>query len=227
MLKVRATRAYIAGFGTAGSLLAGAAILFILASAVVAFRGWPAVGQESSPVAVIVSAPRGAVPSTSQSRRVAALAGQAIAASSPSLSTTGASGASAQAAGAPRVVAQSVSPVLVAQTGQVTTIGTVPGPGGSGCGACGTPPPAGFSGVIGAVSSSLGRTVAGTGNAAGSALGTVTGSVAAQLGGGGGAVVGSVGQLLGSTVTATTASLGQTVTAAGHVLDGLLTLQQR
>jgi hypothetical protein len=39
--QVRATRAYVAGFGQAGSLLAGAAIPFVLASTVVSFRGWP------------------------------------------------------------------------------------------------------------------------------------------------------------------------------------------
>jgi hypothetical protein len=38
VFKVCATTAYIAGFGTAGSLLAGAAILLVLASAVVSFN---------------------------------------------------------------------------------------------------------------------------------------------------------------------------------------------
>src|SRR4051794_15922857 len=38
---MRTTRAFLAGFGTTGSLLAAAACLFVVASAVVAFRGWP------------------------------------------------------------------------------------------------------------------------------------------------------------------------------------------
>src|ERR1039458_1162104 len=42
--EVRATRAYMAGLGTAGALVLGAAILFTLASAVVAFNGWPTLG---------------------------------------------------------------------------------------------------------------------------------------------------------------------------------------
>src|SRR5712675_342516 len=55
--QVRASRAYLAGFGTTGSLLAGAALLFLLASAIVSFKGWPQVGAPSSPIAVAVSAP--------------------------------------------------------------------------------------------------------------------------------------------------------------------------
>ena len=39
---VRGTRAYLAGIGTAGALVLGAALVFVLAGAVVAFRGWPA-----------------------------------------------------------------------------------------------------------------------------------------------------------------------------------------
>src|SRR5947209_11799512 len=50
-------RGYLAGFGTSGSLLAGAAVMFILASALVAFRGWPHVGAQPSPGEVVV-APR-------------------------------------------------------------------------------------------------------------------------------------------------------------------------
>lgn len=51
---MRATRAYIAGFGTSGSLLAGAALMFLFASAFVAFRGWPSVADQGSPVPVSV-----------------------------------------------------------------------------------------------------------------------------------------------------------------------------
>ncbi|MDW5598488.1 hypothetical protein VSS74_29275, partial [Conexibacter stalactiti] len=46
------TRAYIAGLGTTGALLAAAACLFVIASAVVAFDAWPGshVAQRSSSV---------------------------------------------------------------------------------------------------------------------------------------------------------------------------------
>jgi hypothetical protein len=42
---VRPSRAYIAGLGTAGSLILGAVLLFVVGSAVVAFNGWPKLGR--------------------------------------------------------------------------------------------------------------------------------------------------------------------------------------
>ena len=66
--KVRATRAYLAGFGTSGSLLAGAALIFVLASAIVAFRGWPQVTAQN-PV-VNVAAPQLAVAASSRTARI-------------------------------------------------------------------------------------------------------------------------------------------------------------
>ena len=59
---MRAPRAYLAGFGTSGSLLTGAALLFILASAFIGFHGWPQVGD--SPATVAVSVPRAPVGTT-------------------------------------------------------------------------------------------------------------------------------------------------------------------
>ena len=58
----------MAGFGTSGSLLAGAALLFLLASAFVAFQGWPQVNQQSSPVSVAI--PRVDLSSGSHAARV-------------------------------------------------------------------------------------------------------------------------------------------------------------
>src|SRR5580698_6745333 len=71
---MRATRAYIAGFGTAGSLLAGAAMVFVLASAVVAFRGWPQVGNASSASTVSFGKLPRAAPSGVDRQLVAAAA---------------------------------------------------------------------------------------------------------------------------------------------------------
>ena len=48
------TRAYIAGFGTAGSLLAGASVLFVLATALVSYRGWPQVAYAGSQPALVL-----------------------------------------------------------------------------------------------------------------------------------------------------------------------------
>src|SRR5437763_7710498 len=83
MEQVRATRAYIAGFGTAGSLLAGTAFVFVLASAVVSFRGWPQVGSQPASTAVVVSQPKPSNQSTA-ARRVAAVAAAQAAALSGS-----------------------------------------------------------------------------------------------------------------------------------------------
>jgi hypothetical protein len=54
---VRTSRAYVAGFGTAGSLVAAAAVLFVLAGAVVSYKGWPGVSVGAPAGAVLVDAP--------------------------------------------------------------------------------------------------------------------------------------------------------------------------
>jgi hypothetical protein len=56
---VHAARAYLAGVGTTGSLLTAAALVFIVASALVAFHGWPHVAVQQSPSEVVIS-PRSA-----------------------------------------------------------------------------------------------------------------------------------------------------------------------
>lgn len=71
-IPVRATRAYVAGFGTSGSLLAGAAVLFLLGSAIVAFRGWPQIG--TGPATSNVSAAPVAFASHPSRRLIQALA---------------------------------------------------------------------------------------------------------------------------------------------------------
>ena len=45
---MRSTRAVVAGLGTAGSLVAAAACIFLVASAVIAFNGWPGGGIDQS-----------------------------------------------------------------------------------------------------------------------------------------------------------------------------------
>jgi len=57
---VRVTRAYMAGFGTTGCVLACAAALFALAGGVVGFRGWPQVGGQGSPAVTITPGSRAA-----------------------------------------------------------------------------------------------------------------------------------------------------------------------
>jgi len=52
---VRAARAYLAGLGTTGSLPAGSALMFMVASALVAFHGWPHLAVQPSTGEVVVS----------------------------------------------------------------------------------------------------------------------------------------------------------------------------
>src|SRR5436309_5059715 len=87
--QVRATRAYLAGFGTSGSLLAGAAAMFVLASAIVAFRGWPQVGAQPAPIAVSAAhTSAGAAPSRAQRLLVAAAARGSTTAAAPGTGRT-------------------------------------------------------------------------------------------------------------------------------------------
>ncbi|MGH2916364.1 MAG: hypothetical protein ACRDMX_15395, partial [Solirubrobacteraceae bacterium] len=53
---MRAGRAYLAGLGTAGALVVGAAVLFTLASALVAFNGWPKLADGSLPATQLLTA---------------------------------------------------------------------------------------------------------------------------------------------------------------------------
>src|SRR5689334_13172100 len=88
---LRAARAYLPGFGTAGSLVAGAVLMFIVASALVAFRGWPHVGAQPSPGEVVVSpAPTAATGSASARRLALFTAGPAAGAATPAAAAAGA-----------------------------------------------------------------------------------------------------------------------------------------
>jgi hypothetical protein len=53
---MRATRANIAGLGTAGSLVVGTSVVFVLASAAVGFGGWPKVANSGAAPAQVLSA---------------------------------------------------------------------------------------------------------------------------------------------------------------------------
>ena len=53
---VRATRAYLAGLGTAGTLVLAASILFVFGSAVVTYNGWPKLGGIGSPATQTLTA---------------------------------------------------------------------------------------------------------------------------------------------------------------------------
>ncbi|MFZ0976688.1 MAG: hypothetical protein WAN22_30990, partial [Solirubrobacteraceae bacterium] len=71
---MHSARAYLAGAGTTGSLLAVAALVFIVASALVAFRGWPHVAAATSPGQVVVSPHQAGSTGTLAARRLALVA---------------------------------------------------------------------------------------------------------------------------------------------------------
>ncbi len=59
---VRATRAYLAGIGTAGALALGAALVFAAASAIIAFRGWPGTAISGGPARQVLTVTPSAEP---------------------------------------------------------------------------------------------------------------------------------------------------------------------
>src|SRR5438874_1343303 len=79
----------VVAVAAAGPLRAGAAIVFPLASAVVAFNGWPQIGSQPSAPAVLVSHQRTPLDAQSSHRLQAASA--AVAAIATSTATQGAS----------------------------------------------------------------------------------------------------------------------------------------
>jgi hypothetical protein len=228
MTQVRASRAYLHGFGTAGSLVAGTALLFVLASAVVAFKGWPEVSSGSTPSSVVIRGSHPIKPEPSDSRVGRVLTALA----SPVAAGAGApAGHGGRPAGAPVRAGSGVTTLSPPSS-------TVGGgePASSGSASCGSVcDPAGSSGV--ATTSSVPALVQGAANAAGStvtstgaALGAAVSGITSTLGGGlgegnfqqSGSVVSGVGSTAGKTVSGASGTLGATITTAGHTVSGLL-----
>jgi hypothetical protein len=227
---VRATRAYMAGFGTAGSLLAGAAIMFVFASAVVSFRGWPQASQPSQPFAVVLAQTAG----SAQAKHVGAVA----AAEFPAVGAgRGAAGRGAGAAPAILRTSRQRFGRVVGRTPDVRVIppriGTVTVASGGTASA-----PSCTTGVcvvhrVGSTlgstatsaTSAVGSTVSRTGDAAGSALTRVTGTVGSKVGAVSpplGHLITKTGTAVGGTVTGATTLLGSTVSSTGKTVGGLI-----
>jgi hypothetical protein len=222
---VRATRAYVAGFGTAGSLLAGAAILFVLASAVVSFRGWPQVGSQPSAASVVVKPTQVSGTSSTQRRLVAAVAASRAAVAGHSVAQTAPTkrGSSNNGTGSVTIVSRQASSWTV-HNGR-----TVPqppsGPSGGGPPSGGGTSTGGIGGTVGQTAGSLGGTVTSTGANLGGTVTAVAGTVAGQVGrispelGG---LVSRAGQAVGGTVSSLTGAAGGTLSSAGNAVGGLL-----
>lgn len=223
VLKVRATRAYLAGFGTSGSLLAGAALMFLLASAIVAFRGWPQVGSQPPPVAVSVSRASLATPSRAQ-RVLIAAAGHA----SPTALAAGTAGTGRTATGGGTRAAGSGGGVNSSRNG----------PGGGGANSSGSTPangqgsaggtstlvpsiPAVVPGTISNAGGSVSQVVSSTGQSVGSTVGGVASSVASHLSGSSptaASAVSNAGSAAGSAITTTSNTAASAVNSltGGH-----------
>jgi hypothetical protein len=228
---VRATRAYIAGFGTAGSLLAGAAIVFFFASAVVSFRGWPQVGAQGTPVAVIAGQAR---PSSSrtQVRQFIALASAQTASVTHQASAGTGAAAGRLASGRHRTAILAATPVgshgahpaSFSSTTSIAPGGSTPPP--TACTSCGrTTLGTALGAATQAATTTLGTTVAGTGSQLGSVVSGLTGAVASKLGAvspGLAQIVSSTGQALNGTIGSATGTLGGTLSGVGNGLSGLL-----
>ena len=220
---MRATRGYLAGFGTSGSLLAGAAAMFVLASAIVAFQGWPQVGGQPAPVSVSVrSASVGSAPSR---------AGRLLTAATARGAATAVAGTAANGA----------APGRVAQPGHVAGLGRGAQPAGgpssggtpvanspgsiasqnaapSVCSSCAqpvSPPPA-----VQSAGGTVAQSVSSTGQSVGSSVSNTAGSVASGLSGTSPTAanaVGSAGSTAGSAVSTTANTAASTVNSlTGH-----------
>jgi hypothetical protein len=112
---MRASRAYIAGFGTTSVLVASALLLLAVVSALVAFRGWPGTGLTENASSVVVGQPqRLAVEGRPQVALNASPAAAAVAGSP-------ARGTAAAASGGARIAGTQVIRTA-ADTGPVATI---------------------------------------------------------------------------------------------------------
>lgn len=216
----RATRGYLAGIGTSGSLLAGAVLMFILASALVAFRGWPHVAAQPSPGEVVVSPRPASAFASSAGRRLTLLAAPA-----PAGLATGAARRAAGRVGAGLPAArrgpgagtrQSIG--TPASTSLASSAPAVPAGGGSaaqsGCGSCGSGSPPSPAPALQQVTSGLGNVVAGAGSTVGSAVQQTTGAV--------GGAVGTVSPAVGSTVSGVGSGAAQTIQGATQGVAGVI-----
>jgi hypothetical protein len=224
---MRATRAYIAGFGTAGSLLAGAAVAFVLLSAVVAFRGWPQVGDQASP-ATVVLAPQHVESSAHNVRLPGTPVGVGHVAAAPIVAR---GGHASLAARQPSIGKVGVGDHrLAARPTKAATIVAVAAPTPkptSACGAsCGVASVANqLAGTALHASGNLGGTVAAAGQTLGSTVSGVAGALASKLGTTSPPVaktVASTGAAVGNTVNQTAGAAGGVVSGAGQALGGVL-----
>lgn len=226
-VRVRASRGYLAGFGTSGSLLAGAAALFLVGSAIVAFDGWPqaATGAANSNVAA------GLPPASSRTARrltVALASTRPRSAARPTALAHGRlTGAKSVASSATRprtqveAVTLTTAPASPASssTGGIGGVSASPGSGTSPCGSCGTARPKAVTDAthkvtqgVSSAGTDVGQQVTGLSGTAANQLNPVSPPVANA--------VQAAGSTAANAVTATANAVANAVSTVGSVLGG-------
>lgn len=213
-ITVRASRAYLAGFGTSGSLLAGAALLFVLSSAIVAFRGWPQIA--TGPAAVSVVSARSAGPGRVAPRLAAILKSRLVtggAAVAPPFGHRRALGV--RGAFVKRVPVSSIGAPVSGTASAVR-------PAGAPCAASACTKPGG-PGLVSALTNSVAQAVTSIGSAAGSGVSAASGAVGASVSGASpqaATAVQSAGSSAGNGISGTATTVAGTVSQAGNTLGG-------
>jgi hypothetical protein len=216
-IPVRATRSYLAGFGTSGSILAGAVVLFILGSAIVAFSGWPQIA--TGPATVSVAAAHPAAPSRVARRLAAVLKAGHL--------TSG----GAATAGLRRRVARSVKSVVVrrgnrtpSSPGGVAAPATGSSAGGAtapcATGGCNQPD---SPGLVASLTNKVAQEVSSIGAGVGSGVSSGSSAVGGTLNGASpqaGGAIQSAGNSAGSGVSGTATTAGSTIMQVGNAVGG-------
>jgi hypothetical protein len=220
----------VAGFGSSGSLLAGAAALFLVGSAIVAFGGWPQIAAR--PATSNVAAVPAAASSHASRRLIRALAATAPLVHAPGVTggtSAGRRGVQRNVAG--RTVARGTPATPVTPAAGSTSPGaataSVPAPA-SGCSSCthpsGSPGPVTtVTRPVTTVTNKVAQTVATVGGDVGQQITGLSGTVAKPLTAVSppvGSTVGSVGATVGGVVSGTTTTAANTVTTVGNALGG-------
>lgn len=211
---VRATRTYMAGLGTSGSLVAGAALLFVLGSAIVAFRGWPQIA--TGPATTAVSAAAAPTAPSRVAKRLAVALRRPVAIAGAGVHRPG----TLQRRGATRGKSiVSTAPVGSASAG--TTAAATGSSGASNSGACGGS--CGSQGLIMSLASTVSQQVTSIGSSVGSQVNSGSGIVAGGLSGvspQAGGTVQSTGSTAGNAVSGTSTTAGSAVSQTGSALGG-------
>jgi hypothetical protein len=226
----RSARGYLPGFGTSGSLLAGAALMFVLANALVAFRGWPHVGAQPSPGEVVVSpSPTAAAGSPANSRlalfsTLTAGAGGAAARGGAAAGPVRPAGVRRKGTARPQHALGAPASTAIPVGGSGAGTGASPAPAcGTACGFTAAPVQPGSLGsgpaqpvqqVVKQASGALGGVLEGTGRQVGSVVQQTTGAVSGA--------VQPVSPPVAGAVNRAGAGAGRTVTGVTKTIAGAL-----